>query len=202
MINFAEIDAWVQRILGVTHVNDAHNPAARIKYINFAIQKISETIFRNNFIFTYIFTTDWTRLEYPLPVQFSTKQIFADGVELFENRDWVMWKDALKCPDKIAIHAEKIVFPIADAKEYQILYRGNPAKITTDDPSTTQIDMPSSYEKAIIPLACYYAFRDVKDSSAAAEQLSFYKEEISTVAWAFMDPNENNPKRMSGNHYF
>lgn len=202
MINFAEIDSWVKTILWVTHVNDAHNPAARIKYINFAIQKISETIFRNNFIFTHTFNTDWVRLEYPLPVQFSTKQIFADSVELFERRDWVLWKDALSHPSLIAIYPEKIVFPVADAKEYKILYRGNPAKISTDDPSTTQIDMPSSYEKAIIPLACYYAFRDVKDSESAAEQLNFYREEISSVAWAFMDPNENTPKRMSGNYKF
>jgi len=30
----------------------------------------------------------------------------------------------------------------------------------------------------------------------AAEQLSFYKEEIVSIAGAFMDPDENRPKRI------
>lgn len=65
-------------------------------------------------------------------------------------------------PELIAVYPEKIVFPTAPDEDYTILYRGTPTLVTTDSPSTYQINMPSAYRKAIAPLACYYAFRDVK----------------------------------------
>ena len=76
MISYQDLDADITTILGSSYVNDAHNPAARIKYINFAIQKISESIFRNNFIFEYTVHATGDKTEYPLPTQHSTKQIF------------------------------------------------------------------------------------------------------------------------------
>ena len=95
-----------------------------------------------------------------------------------------------------------MVFPTKAIGEFTLLYRGTPTLVDPNSPETSQINMPSAYRRAIVPLACYYAFRDVKDNVAAAEQLQFYKEEISTIAGAFVDPDENRPKRLSANHRF
>lgn len=202
MIDLAYLQAKIKKRLGTTYVNDTHNPSAIIEYINDAIEKISETILRNNFVLTYELVTTATGLTFSIPLQHSTKQIFQGDTELIQGIDWVLGSEALNHTTKIAVHHDTIVFPTAWASTYTILYRWVPTLVAADSPSTYQINLPRPYARAIVPLACYFAFLDVKQSEMAAEQLSFYKEEIVSIAGAFMDPDENRPKRIWANHKF
>ena len=78
MIAYTDIEAKIKKRLGTTYVNDTHNAAAIKEYVNDAIEKISETILRNNFIYEYELTTTGDKNEYAIPIQHSTKQIFAE----------------------------------------------------------------------------------------------------------------------------
>lgn len=203
MISYADIESEVSERLGTTYSNDTHNPAKIRRYINDAIEKMSETIFRDNFIFEYTFTATGDRNSYDIPIQHSTKQIFADSTEIYQGSDWCLGKDRLNYPGQIAVYPDSIYLPTAtNTGTYTILYRGVPWLLDSNDPSTTSIDLPRPYRRAIVPLAAYFGFLWVKQTDMATEQLVFYKEEIGSIAGAFMDPNENTPKRISSKHHF
>jgi len=124
MIDYAYLEAGVRTRLGETFVNDPANPSAMVDAINDAIEHISETIFRDNFILEYTFTATGDRTTYSIPIQHSTKQIFSGDDELIEGEQWVMSKDRLNNRSKISVGVDTITFPSStETRPFTILNR-------------------------------------------------------------------------------